>query len=220
MSSSHRGDRHKKIKYKKHAKRPARRPWAIFSGAAVVFKALVVAIPIALILESIGVVDLTRVHNYTDPYTDPYTGPLKARWVKFWNKHQREEVVAEPEVIPEKLPEQVAEVEKEIPVVEFVSAEQEEIVLASEQVEPVIEPDIIEPEITAVTSTSVDTTDDSAIVTTYRATFFSDPSSIGAAERPITRGTRVQILERQADWVKVQAMDSQEIGFIHESHLQ
>jgi len=210
MSSSHRGDRHKKIKYKNSVKRPAKRPWAILSGAAVVFKALIVAVPMALILESIGIVDLTRVHTYTNPYTDPYISPLKARWAEFWSHDEIMEeavAVAEPELIPEKLPEEVTEAATEIPVVEFVSAEQEEIVLASEPAEPIIDSEVEQVQVGSTDTGISSITDDSAIVTTYRATFFSDPSSIGAAERPITRGTRVQILERQADWVKVQSIE-------------
>lgn len=224
MSSYHLGERQKKIKYRKHTDRPVRRPWAIFSGAAVIFKALIVAIPIALILESIGIVDLTRVHAYTNPYTDPYISPLKTRWAKFWNTGDTQElaVVEEPAVIPEMLAEEVSEETPErmkTPVVEIVSAQQEDIVLASEPAEPGIEPEARQVE-TIVVDTPSETADDSAIVTTYRATFFSDPSSVSAAERPIARGTRVRILQRQDDWVKVEAMDSQEIGFIHESHLQ
>jgi len=201
MSSSHRGH-HRRIKYTNQVKRAPKRPWAIISGAAVLFKALVVAVPVLLILESIGIVDLTRIHAYTNPYTQPHTQALKDRWSDLWG---REAVaVAEPIAVVE------------APVVEVVSAVQEEMVLASEPAVPIIEA-VVEP---VVELKAVDSSPDDAVVVSYRATFFSDPTSVGAAERPISRGTHVQIVQRQGDWVKVQTVDSQEIGFIHQSHLQ
>jgi len=71
------------------------------------------------------------------------------------------------------------------------------------------------------TAPSMDTpiSDARYTVKTYRATMFSNLSSVDATETPVEHGASVAVLERKGEWVKIKVENDGGIGYIHITQL-